>query len=203
VVITSGADAPPVPGLVCHHLGSLDEAGVLTAIQACDLHLTMAREDNLPNTVMEALACGRPVLATRAGGIPELVDDGAEGWLVEVDDTAAAAAVLARLAGDPAAVAAAGQAARRRAEREWDARLQARRYLELAAQAPAGGRLPAGPVAISPAACTPAAAVAVHRGGSLRGTLRTLRRLAARSGLRAGPGRGARASRQSLGKPRS
>jgi len=203
VVITSGADAPEVPGLACHHLGSLDETGVLTAIQASDLHLTMAREDNLPNTVMEALACGRPVLATRAGGIPELCTDGAEGWLVGVDDTAAAAAVLARLAGDPAALAAAGQAARRRAERDWDARLQARRYLDLVGSLPAGRKVPAagpaGPVVMSPAACTPAAAVAVHQGGSLRGPLRTLRRLAARSGLGA-PGRVAQASRQTLRK---
>jgi glycosyltransferase involved in cell wall biosynthesis len=193
VVITTGADAPAVPGLACHHLGSLDEAGVLAAIQACDLHLTMAREDNLPNTVMEALACGRPVLATRAGGIPELVGDGAEGWLVDTDDTVGAAAVLARLAGEPAAVAAAGRAARRRAEEAWDARLQARRYLELAAPSPAAAAppeiRPSGPGAARPAACTPAAAVVVQRGGSLRGPLRSMRRLVARSGPATAPRR--------------
>jgi len=200
VLITSGADAPDVPGLACHHLGSLDETGVRAAIQASDLHLSMAREDNLPNTVMEALSCGRPVVATRAGGIPELFTDGAEGWLVDVDDTAAAAAVLARLAGDPAAVAAAGQAARLRAEREWDAKLQARRYLDLVGSVPlesnARQAVPTGPVARALAGCTPAAVVAVHRGGPLRGPLRTLRRLAARSGLTAGTGRASQAPRR-------
>jgi glycosyltransferase involved in cell wall biosynthesis len=200
VVITSGADAPEVPGLRCHHLGSLDETGVLAAIQASDLHLTMAREDNLPNTVMEALSCGRPVVATRAGGIPELLRDGAEGWLVDVDDTAAAAAVLARLAGDPAAVAAAGRAARLRAEREWDCRLQARRYLDLVGSFPleqhARQASPAGLDPLAPAPCTAAAAVAIHRGGPLRGPLRTIRRLAARSGLTAGTGRAPHTTRR-------
>jgi hypothetical protein len=149
----------------------------------------MAREDNLPNTVMEAIACGLPVVATRIGGHPEMVADGVEGWLVAVDDAPAAAATLVRLAEDPAAVLAAGRRGRERAEREWDARLQARRYLELAAECRAGqhaarvtesvaasGRSTTAPLA--PSRLTPAAVAALHRGGQLRGPLRRLRRLA-------------------------
>ena len=177
VVVTYGAGALAIPGVVCRHLGRLDEPGVLEAVHACDLHLTMAREDNLPNTVMEALACGLPVIATRTGGHPEMVTDGVEGWLVDVDDAAAAAETIVALVANPALVTAAATAARRRAEREWDGRLQASRYLELAAElAP---RRPASPpgslVGLAP--LTPAAAV-IHRGGPLRGPLRRLRRLA-------------------------
>jgi len=131
-VVTYGAGAAPIPGVACRHLGTVDEGGVREAIHASDVHLTMAREDNLPNTVMEALACGVPVLAARAGGIPEMVSDGRTGWLVDVDDAAAAGATLARLVLTPDEVLAAGRGARRRAMSEWDLSLQAARYLELA-----------------------------------------------------------------------
>jgi glycosyltransferase involved in cell wall biosynthesis len=184
VVVTYGAGELAIPGVVCRHLGRLDEPGVLEAVHACDLHLSMAREDNLPNTVMEALACGVPVVATRTGGHPEMVTDGLEGWLVGVDDAPAAAATLVRLAEDQAAVRAAGGRGRLRAEREWDARLQARRYLELAAERRATDRAsaPAEPGSagphFTPSPPTPAVAAALHRGGSLRGPLRRLRRLA-------------------------
>jgi glycosyltransferase involved in cell wall biosynthesis len=184
VAVTYGSGTVEIPGVACRHLGSLDEAGVLAALQACDLHLTMAREDNLPNTVMEALACGLPVLATRAGGHPEMVAEGASGWLVGVDDAPAAAATLVRLAEDPGLVRAAGRLGRAMAEAEWDDRLQARRYLDLAAELrapqPAERRLAAGapPSGAAPAPLSPAAVAALHRGTPLRGPLRRLRRLA-------------------------
>lgn len=50
--------------------------------------------DNSPNTVYEALACGTAVVATRVGGIPELVEDGATGLLVAPGDSSALAATL-------------------------------------------------------------------------------------------------------------
>lgn len=188
VVVTYGAGELAIPGVACRHLGRLDEAGVVEALQASDLHLTMAREDNLPNTVMEALACGVAVVATRVGGHPEMVADGQEGWLVAVDDAPAAAATLVRLAGDPATVRAAGRRGRERAEREWDARLQTRRYLELAAECRDGQRAARGtepvatsgrfaPAPLAPSRLTPAVVAALHRGGPLRGPLRRLRRL--------------------------
>lgn len=184
--ITYGSGSVAIPGLPSRHLGTVDEAGVLAATQACDVHLTMAREDNLPNTVMEALACGRPVIATDAGGHREMVSDGREGWLVGIDDSAAAAAAILRLVAAPELAAAAGRRARTRAEGNWDARLQARRYLDLARQcvlaatpsAASSRGAAAGP---APAAgLTPSAAVALHAGGPLRGPLRRLRRLAGR-----------------------
>jgi hypothetical protein len=113
-----------------------------------------------------------------------MVTDGLEGWLVGVDDAPAAAATLVRLAEDQAAVRAAGGRGRLRAERDWDARLQARRYLELAADCRVTDRSSAvaepgstGPHC-APSPLTPAVAAAIHRGGPLRGPLRRLRRLA-------------------------
>ncbi len=58
--------------------------------------------DNSPNTVYEAMSCGTPVIATRVGGIPELVDDGATGLLVPPRDANALADALIDLLRDPA-----------------------------------------------------------------------------------------------------
>jgi glycosyltransferase involved in cell wall biosynthesis len=56
--------------------------------------------ENLPYTILEAMAWSRPVVATRVGGLPDLVDDGATGFLVAPDDAADLAGRLIRLAND-------------------------------------------------------------------------------------------------------
>jgi len=78
--------------------------------------------DGLPNTVMEALASGTPLVATTAGGIPSVIADGLTGLLVPQRDVPALAAALGRLIGSPDARAAMGAAARADAlaRRTWD-----------------------------------------------------------------------------------
>ena len=53
-----------------------------------DVYVTPAIEDNLPNTVMEALACGTPVVAFNTGGIPDMVDHLQNGYLAEFKSAA-------------------------------------------------------------------------------------------------------------------
>ncbi|MCK1820993.1 glycogen synthase [Streptomyces sp. XM83C] len=90
---------------------------------------------------LEAMACGTPVVASRVGGIPEVVDDGRTGVLVPVDDDfeQGLARVLDAVIGDPAAARAMGEAGRERAVREfgWDtvARRTVRLYEEILKQA--------------------------------------------------------------------
>jgi glycosyltransferase involved in cell wall biosynthesis len=66
-------------------------------------------------SLVEAMAAGRPVVATRVGVVPEIIEDGRDGLLVEPEDARALAAAVARLLDDPAAAARLGQAAQRRA----------------------------------------------------------------------------------------
>ena len=175
-VVTYGGAPPEITGIPVRHLGSRDEAGVIEALHACDVHLTMTREDNLPNTVMEAMACGVPVIGTSVGGLPEMVTDGIDGWLVGRDDVAAAGAVLARLAGAPAEVAAAAAAARARAVADWDQRRVAARYLGFAAGPPGrfSGMQAGEPCLLPP---SPAAARLLGRAAFVRRPVRGLRRL--------------------------
>jgi len=80
------------------------------------------RVDGLPSTVLEALASGRPVIATRVGGIPEVVTEGETGLLVPEKDPAAMARAIEHLRGDPAARRRLGAEARRTAltNLSWD-----------------------------------------------------------------------------------
>jgi glycosyltransferase involved in cell wall biosynthesis len=69
------------------------------------------RPDPLPNSAIEALAAGVPVVAAAHGGLPEIIRDGETGVLVAPGDPAALAAVLRGLADDPAALERMGLAA--------------------------------------------------------------------------------------------
>lgn len=87
--------------------------------------------DGIPVALMEAMAAGAPVVTTRVSGLPELVDDGVEGVLVGERDVQALADALARLLGDAALRARLAEAARRKIEREFDARSEALRLLAM------------------------------------------------------------------------
>jgi len=77
-------------------LGSLDRSRVLELFRAADAALLSSAWENFPHALVEALAVGIPVLATRVGGIPEIVDDHENGLLVPAGDADALAAAIKR-----------------------------------------------------------------------------------------------------------
>ena len=89
-------------------LGPRPQAVVADWIAAADLLCLPSHAEGSPNVVVEALASGTPVVASRVGGIPDLVDDGVNGLLVAPGDPAALAAALAAALGrdwDPGRIA--------------------------------------------------------------------------------------------------
>ncbi|MBK9336041.1 MAG: glycosyltransferase family 4 protein [Lewinellaceae bacterium] len=74
----------------CHPLGMVQDAEKLAlAYGASDVFVIPSLEDNLPNTVMEALSCGTPVVGFQTGGIPEMVDHLRNGFVVPQRDSGA------------------------------------------------------------------------------------------------------------------
>lgn len=79
------------------HLGRINDTSVLAqAYSAADVFVCPSREDNSPNTVVEALACGTPTIAFHQGGLPDLIEDGRNGFLVPPYDIEAMAKALER-----------------------------------------------------------------------------------------------------------
>lgn len=71
-----------------HALGYISDASTLAAAySAADLFMIPSLEDNLPNTVMEAMACGTPCIGFRTGGIPEMIDHQVNGYVADYKDS--------------------------------------------------------------------------------------------------------------------
>jgi glycosyltransferase involved in cell wall biosynthesis len=107
-------------------LGVVDDIGAHLA--SLDVLVVPSIFDGRPVVVLEALARGVPVIASRVGGLPELVRDGETGFLVEPGDTAATARHLRRLAQDRAELESLRQSARTFAERNLDAEAMNQTY---------------------------------------------------------------------------
>lgn len=115
-----------------HLLGALgNDADVVDVYRAGDLFVLPSVQDNLPNTVAEALSCGTPVAAFRIGGVPDMVQDGINGFLAEEGNTTDLARAIA--AGIEASRSGRSfqEAARRGAEAMFDPRNVAQAYLEV------------------------------------------------------------------------
>jgi len=107
-----------------------DSARLARFYQAADIYVHAALVDTFPNTVLEAMACGIPVVASAVGGIPEQVVHESSGLLVPPKDSQAMAAALDRLLADGNLRDRMGQQAAERARRFFDLRREAQAYLD-------------------------------------------------------------------------
>lgn len=104
-----------------HFSGQLERQRAAAYVSAADVFaLPIVREgvDGLPNVLLEAMGAGRPVVASRVAGVPDVIDDGVHGLIVPERDPEALAAALVRLIDDRDLAERLGKAARDRIERE-------------------------------------------------------------------------------------
>jgi glycosyltransferase involved in cell wall biosynthesis len=111
-------------------VGAVPTAEVAHWLRAADVYVHPSRADTFPSGVLEALACGTAVVASRVGGIPEQVRD-ETGLLVEPGDPAALAAAVELLLGDPERRTRMGAAAEADARERFSLERQVDAYLAL------------------------------------------------------------------------
>jgi glycosyltransferase involved in cell wall biosynthesis len=101
--------------------------------RSCDVAIVPTNQfvESFGLTAVEAMACGRPVIATRNGGLPEIVEHCVTGFLVDPGDTDGIAKATETYLGDRDLVVAHGNAARARSEQRFDIRRCADAYLAL------------------------------------------------------------------------
>ncbi|MFQ5669636.1 MAG: glycosyltransferase [Acidobacteriota bacterium] len=111
----------------------------VSALARWDLAVLPSRSEGFGLVLVEAMAAGRPVVASRTGGIPEVVQDSPGGVLVPPGDSRALARALADLAGAPETLGAMGRAAREHVRERFDAVHTARGWARLARRSLGGG----------------------------------------------------------------
>jgi glycosyltransferase involved in cell wall biosynthesis len=123
---------PPETGLKTRVLGWLhDDVSLSLAYAAADVYVCPSLQDNLPNAVIEASACGTPTLAFQIGGLPDLIEHLQTGFLARPFESDDLARGLHYLLSDEQTRKAMGLAARAKAEREFEPFRVAGQYAKL------------------------------------------------------------------------
>ncbi len=119
--------------------GKIIFAGFRSDVQALMGHFSVfcltSTSEGTPNVVLEAMAAGLPVVATRVGGIPDVVQEGVTGFLVDPGDVAGMARAILTLLRDPSLAERMGMAGRQLAKNRYNCHLAAQRLTELYLQA--------------------------------------------------------------------
>jgi glycosyltransferase involved in cell wall biosynthesis len=100
-------------------------------LKACDIFTLTSVAEGISNTILEAMASALPVVATRVGGNPELVDDGICGYLVNAQDVAGLTAAYKTYLYDPERRSQHGRNGRARAEQNFSLERMASRYNQI------------------------------------------------------------------------
>lgn len=114
------------------NLGHINSDRLLSNIySAADVVVIPSLQDNLPNTVLESMACGTPVIGFDVGGIPDMIQHGKTGLLVPPSDTAAFGAAILELLKNPERQSRLSAHCRQTAVQRFSLQRQASRYTDL------------------------------------------------------------------------
>jgi glycosyltransferase involved in cell wall biosynthesis len=108
-----------------------DDLSLSMAYSSADVLVVPSTQDNLPNTALEALACGVPTVAFAVGGLRDIVREGTTGTLVPLGDVGAMATAIRDLLHSPERRADMALECREAALRDYTIEIQARRYMKL------------------------------------------------------------------------
>ena len=132
VVGASKPENPPELGFKAHYLGIMkDDLTLALAYSAADVFVAPSIQDNLPNTVLEAIACGTPCVAFKIGGMPDMIEHQSNGYLASPFETEDLAQGISWVLEDSDRLQHLSTSARSKAEQEFALEIQARRYQTL------------------------------------------------------------------------
>ncbi|MDK2956783.1 MAG: hypothetical protein PWQ57_2279 [Desulfovibrionales bacterium] len=94
------SDVPPDVLQRVESPGHVEHGDVVQSLRDADLYVLTSRQESMPNTMLEAFAMGLPAVSTRAGGAAELIRDGVNGFLCDVEDADCVAEHMGRLLAD-------------------------------------------------------------------------------------------------------
>lgn len=114
------------------HFGTIESNLLLSVFYSlADLFVIPSRQDNLPNTVLESMACGTPVVGFEVGGIPDMVRPGATGWLAEPESVRSLRNAINTALADNGARRQRSERCREVVEAEYTLEVQAQAYKQL------------------------------------------------------------------------
>jgi glycosyltransferase involved in cell wall biosynthesis len=129
-LVTEGP-GEPAPG-VHYHRASNNSQALIGLAQRCNFFVLPTRADCSPLAILEAMATGLPVISTRVGGIPEMIDEGVTGYTIPRDDYDALHGQLDSMVdAPPEKLVEMGKAARQRIIAEFNAEVNVRRTLSI------------------------------------------------------------------------
>lgn len=133
VLFGTGAVPEGLPETVSiHPMGTVtDQTRLAKLYAACDVFLAPSKQENLANTVLEAMACATPVVAYALGGMVEAVEHGRTGLLAAPDDGTALARMTSTLLMDESMRLCFSAESRARARESFDLRTQTAKYIAL------------------------------------------------------------------------
>jgi glycosyltransferase involved in cell wall biosynthesis len=114
-------------------LGSIyDERLMSVAYSAADVFVIPSLTDNLPNTVLESLMCGTPVIGFAVGGIPEMIQDGVNGFIAKEISVNSLVETIKKFLNNPSCFS--EFEIRNNAKKKYDQKVQSQKYIDLFAQ---------------------------------------------------------------------
>jgi glycosyltransferase involved in cell wall biosynthesis len=108
---------------------------IQSVLASADVFVLPSHSEGAPNALLEAMAAGMPCVATRVGGVPEILDSGREGLLAAAHSPQDLAATIEKMLADPLQAAALGAAGQRRMQQDFSSHARAQRLAAIYAEA--------------------------------------------------------------------